>query len=273
MRNSLTTFAQYILGSRLQSSLPLGAADCSPLLAYVDRSELVASDKLIRFGSAYGGWQIPCDPEMSSDSVCYLAGAGEDITFDCELVRRFCCQIRIIDPTPKAILHFRQLTESVNEGRPFHINNNASEFYDISAAELASVRFLPVGLADQDTELKFYTPKNPEHVSCSTINLQKTDQYFVAKCYRLATLVDQQGDQRIDLIKMDIEGAEYMVIKDMIASGLLPRILLIEFDEAHSPLDEHAGDRIRDHIRLLNHAGMRCIAVEDSNATFVRADP
>ena len=81
----------------------------------------------------------------------------------------------------------------------------------------------------------------------------------------------QQGDRKVDLVKMDIEGAEYSVVKDMLASGMLPGILLIEFDEAHTPLDNDAGSRIRNHIHQLVQAGMRCIAVEGSNATFVRA--
>jgi hypothetical protein len=133
------------------------------------------------------------------------------------------------------------------------------------------MKFLPIGLADQDVELKFYLPKDPAHVSCSTVNLQRTESYFTAKCHRLHTIMAEEGDVKIDLIKMDIEGAEYSVIRDILASSLLPRMLLIEFDEAHTPLDDDAGTRIHDHINRLVEAGMHCVAVEGCNATFVRA--
>jgi FkbM family methyltransferase len=242
----------------------------SPLLAHVHRSELVSPEALIRLGSGYGGWIIPADAGMTPTSVCYLAGAGEDISFDCALAQRYHCRVRIVDPTPRAIEHFRQLQQAVSEGRRLPINNSVSELYDIEAEDLAHLRFLPVGLADQDTELRFYLPRDPNHVSCSTVNLQRTGDYFTAQCYRLATLMGQQGDTELDLLKLDIEGAEYGVIRDVLGAGPVPRILLVEFDEAHTPLDNGAGSRIRDHIRQLVAAGMRCIAVEGSNATFVR---
>ncbi len=76
-----------------------------------------------------------------------------------------------------------------------------------------------MGLAGTDEELKFFMPKDPSHVSCSTANLQKTDSYFTAQCHRLSTLMAQQGDARIDLLKMDIEGGEYDVIRDLASSG------------------------------------------------------
>ena len=75
----------------------------------------------------------------------------------------------------------------------------------------------------------------------------------------------------IDLLKMDIEGAEYAVIRDIVTMKLLPRLLLIEFDEVHTPMDSEANTRIKQHIEMLEQAGMRCIAVEGSDASFIRA--
>jgi hypothetical protein len=129
---------------------------------------------------------------------------------------------------------------------------------------------MPVGISDQDKKLRFYLPQNPSHVSCSIANLQKTNNFFLAQCYRLATLMAILGDSSIDLLKIDIEGAEYGVIKDIVSSNLLPSVLLVEFDEIHTPIDSNAGIRIKEHIDILVGAGMRCIAIENSNATFMR---
>lgn len=243
----------------------------SSLVKYVDRSRLVSPEYFVRLGTPYGGWIIPRQPVLTESSICYLAGAGEDISFDCALVKLFGCNVRIIDPTPRAVQHFRELEQAIRGEQRYPINNSVVDFYDIAVPDLTRMRFLPFGLADKDTELKFYMPKNPAHVSCSTVNLQKTDEYFTAQCYRLTTLMSQQGDVEVDLLKMDIEGGEYVVIKDLLASNKLPNILLIEFDEVHTPLDKYAGERIEAHISELVNAGMRCIAVEGSNATFIRS--
>lgn len=256
---------------RLQGATSVSQADNSPLLAHVNPKDLLPQDALLRLGTAYGGWIIPVDADLDENSICYLAGAGEDISFDCALVQRFGCRARIVDPTPRAINHFGQLTEAVSAGRHFPVNNSTTDFYDLGPELLERLSFLSLGLADKDVELKFYMPKNPAHVSCSTVNLQKTENFFKAQCHRLSTIMAQQGDTRLDLLKMDIEGAEYMVIRDILATGPLPRLLLIEFDEAHTPLDENAGARIGDNIRQLVNAGMRCVAIEGCNATFIRS--
>jgi FkbM family methyltransferase len=259
------------LAKKFLNSTKIGAVSDSPLFPYVDHTVLISPEELLRLGTAYGGWIIPADSGLSSDSVCYSVGAGEDISFDCALIERFHCQVRVIDPTPRAIKHFDRLRETVIAGDRFPINNSDSDYYSITSADIEKLSLLPVGLADQDTELRFFFPKNPAHVSCSTVNLQKTEKYFTAQCQRLTTIMKQMGDSSIDLLKMDIDGGEYAVIRDVVNTNILPRILLVEFDEAHTPLDDKAGSRIIEHIDMLIHAGMNCITVEGSNATFVRS--
>lgn len=243
----------------------------SPLYPYVDKTWLLPPNELLRLGTVYGGWIIPANHDISAGSVCYSAGAGEDISFDCALAEHFHCRVRIIDPTPRAIQHFQNLGRAQAAGQRFPVNNSDSDYYTITPKNFGNLSLLPYGLADQDTELQFFMPMNPAYVSCSTVNLYKTEEYFTAQCYRLQSLMKQMGDTSIDILKMDIEGGEYAVIKDLVTTMLLPRLLLIEFDEAHTPLDGNAGFRIREHISMLTCVGMQCVAIEGSNATFVRA--
>jgi FkbM family methyltransferase len=236
----------------------------------VDLNALLPSSELLRLGTSYGGWNIPGKADLSGDSTVYCAGAGEDISFDCSLAERFHCWVRIIDPTPRALQHFKNLEKAVMSGQRLPINNNPDECYTIGPEDFGRLKFLPVGIADRDAELKFYFPRNPAHVSCSAVNLQRTEEFFTAKCFRLSSIMSQLGDRSLDMLKMDIEGAEYSVIEDLVTSRLLPRLLLIEFDEIHTPLDNGAGERIKQHIDLLHRAGMKCVVIEGSNATFVR---
>ena len=247
-----------------------GGEGAAPLRSHVDPSGLLPSQRLRRLGTVYGGWIIPADHGLTAESLCYCVGAGEDISFECALVEQYQCRVRIIDPTPRAVQHFKDLEQAVRSGKRFPVNNSQVDFYSITGAHIDRLQILPVGLAGTDAELKFYLPQNPMHVSCSVMNLQKTDQYFTAPCLRLSSIMRQQGDSSIDMLKIDIEGAEYGVIEDLVMSSSLPRLLLIEFDEAHTPLDAKAPERIRQHIGLLVRAGMRCVAIEGSNASFVK---
>ena len=244
----------------------------SPLLKFVDHQNLESKESLMRLGSGYGGWLLPINNGLNSESICYLAGAGEDISFDCALASTYKCLIRIIDPTPRAIEHFNKLGIATSMGELFPINNEIGKFYSISKDNLSLLTFLPFGLSNKNQFVKFFLPKNPNHVSCSAINLQGTEKYFVAQCYTLAKLMDLQGDISIDLLKMDIEGSEYVVIDNLLTSFLLPRLLLIEFDEVHSPKDSKALSRVSHYVKRIIDAGYICVAVENCNITFVRRE-
>jgi hypothetical protein len=248
---------------------PAISAATSPIRSLIDDSHLLPNGELMRMGTPYGGWNIPRNLPLGPESICYLAGAGEDISFDCALVERFGCAIRILDPTPRAIQHFEALQTAVNSGSKFAINSSESQFYQLSVQALERMRFLPYGLGDADVELKFYYPRDPTHVSCSVVNLQKTEDYFTGQCYGLSTLMDMQQDMRLDLLKMNIEGAEYAAIADLLQSKIAPSTLLIVFDEGHTPMDDGAHLRIRTCIGELHAAGYRCIAIEGCNASFV----
>jgi FkbM family methyltransferase len=180
------------------------------------------------------------------------------------------CQVRILDPTPRAIAHFQLLSGAVDASKPFLINGIPGNTYNIDKYTFSRIRFIPVGIAGANETMRFYYPKNEEHVSCSTVNLQKTDRWFEARCFQLSSIMRDQNDQKIDLLKMDIEGGEYAVISDLVSSGPLPNILLIEFDEAHSPMDDRAIERIALHISMLEKVGMKCIAIDGANLSFIR---
>lgn len=180
---------------------------------------------LVRAGSSYGGWSVPVSL-IRPESVCYLAGVGEDITFDMELIGRTGCTVHAFDPTPRAADH-------------------------VAAAAAGEPRFvfMPVGLWRADDVMRFYAPADPAHVSHSITNLQGTSSYFEAPCKRLPTLMRELGHSHVDLLKLDIEGAEYGVLDDMLECGLDVRIVCVEFDQPT------ALRKILAAIRRLQHAG------------------
>ena len=46
---------------------------------------------------------------------------------------------------------------------------------------------------------------------------------------RVSTIMKRLSHEKIDLLKLDIEGAEYRVLRDMLDMGVLPTQILVEF--------------------------------------------
>ena len=174
---------------------------------------------------------------LSPGAVAYCAGAGEDITFDLAL-RALGLEVTTFDPTPRAIAHVAEHGEGI--------------------------RFVPTGWWDKEDELRFYAPKISEHVSHSAVNLQMTATYFVAPVTTVAALAAELGDDHVDIIKMDIEGAEKRVIASLLRDGPRPTVLCVEFD----PPQPLFG--ILREIRVLKRHGYQTAKIERWNVTFVR---
>ena len=212
----------------------------------VTQAQICRMPGLEKIGSNFGGWIIPTHL-IQPGSICYCAGVGEDITFDLSLISRFSCQVYAFDPTPKAKLYVRKHARQVSQ---FH--------------------FFDVGLWDKNEVLKFYAPANPAHVSCSILNLQKTREFFEAPCRRLSAIMLKNGHPKIDLLKLDIEGAEYRVVDSIIEDGLDIGIICVEYDEANHKLDNDYLDRIRRSVTRLCDCGYTLVALEPRcNYTFV----
>jgi len=231
MQISIPEWRKFLIKQRLRNRLVRAVL---PRMLHASRTV-----DLIRLGTTYGGWWVPV-AQSGGGAIVYLAGAGEDISLDLALHERGCF-VRVLDPTPRAIAYVRSYGPT--DG---------------------SFRFQPVGLWDQDTSLRFYSPENPEHVSHSVVNLQSTLKYFEAEVRTLRTLMCDNGDQSIDLLKMDIEGAEHAVVLDILANGPLPAAICLEFDQP-CKLRE-----IRKTAAALRAAGYHLERVDVWNCTFSR---
>jgi FkbM family methyltransferase len=156
--------------------------------------------------------------------------------------------VHVFDPTPRAIAHVQR-----------------------AAADDARLRFQPVGLWDRDERLRFYAPADPAHVSHSVVNLQKTAAYFEAQCRSLRTLMDALGHRRIDLLKLDIEGAEHRVIASMLDERIYVGVLCVEFDEAAVGLTPESRRRIAATVDSLAARDYELVAQDGrANYTFVQ---
>lgn len=195
---------------------------------------------LVRLGTEYGGWTIPAG-WVDSSWTCYTAGVGEDASFDLALVE-LGCEVVAIDPTPRAI-----------------------DYVTPMLAEHPNLAFAPYALWSSDCELEFFPPANREHVSFSATNRQRTTDPIRVDARTLGSIMAERGHGKVDLLKMDIEGAEYPVLESLDLGGAGVRVLCVEFHNDH-------GVRALLHaIRAIERRGFDVVATHRTDVTFVRA--
>ncbi len=200
-----------------------------------------------RLGSACAGWSVLTD-RLGPDSIVYCVGVGEDISFDLSLMNRFGLCVHAFDPTPKAIKWVR--------------SQNLSERFVLHEYGLAAV----------DGEVNFNPPENPNHVSHTILDRPATrDLAIRIPVKRLQTIMQELGHAHIDLLKMDIEGAEYAVLDDLLECGIRPRQILVEF---HHRFPDTGVSKTKASVAKLGSMGYILFSVSDNGEEFgfVRQD-
>jgi len=225
---------------------------------------------LERFGTRYGGWWCGASL-LAPGQTALCAGAGEDVSFDVALNARLGLRVICVDPTPRAVAHVARLVAAAAGGRDCAIEAGP-ELYDLAGFDAGRFEMVPCALWREDGTLRLYAPEDPAHVSHSALNLQRTSQYIEVPSRRVASLLRERGVGDPALFKLDIEGAEYEVLDDLLASGARPAQVLVEFDELHSPLSPMALLRVGRRVRALRGAGYALVAAEQCNFVFLRRD-
>jgi FkbM family methyltransferase len=195
-------------------------------------------DKAKWLGNNYGGFYVYPDM-LCRESVIYSFGVGEDISFDLGLIERYNCNVYAFDPTPKSI-------QWVNNNKP------ASNFY-----------FCEYGISTKSGYQTFHLPKNKEHVSGSIIGLSSVNPVDTIKVpmKTFKDIVEFFHHKIIDIVKLDIEGAEYEVIPDILNSGVEIKQFVIEF---HHRMLAHGAKLTRNTLTLLKENGFELFAYSES---------
>jgi hypothetical protein len=81
------------------------------------------------------------------------------------------------------------------------------------------------------------------------------------------------GHTELSLLKLDVEGAEYEILRSILNGHIRPAILCVEFDEGYRPVDEAYLARIHDMVGRIKVQGYRLTYVDGWNATFVHDRP
>ena len=168
--------------------------------------------KVIRLGTAYGGWYIPefAYFEKSYTKLVISAGIGMDVSFD-RLLLDAGFRVIALDPLKSCVTFAR---------------DQLGEFSNFEA--------VPKGLWSSSGVVKFYAPKHSHHDSWSAVNVQNTneDQTMTFEVISLEDLYlsHQLSGYEFTMLKMDIEGADIELIKSLNLTDIAPDWLGIELD-------------------------------------------
>jgi FkbM family methyltransferase len=193
------------------------------------------------FGSDYGGWTIA--PEgLTSSSTIYSFGLGNDISFDLALIERFGCRVHGFDPSPPVAQWIG--TQNLPPEYLFH----------------------DYGLGARDGEISFFAP-SPQSGMYSTSNRHRhvSTTEIRLPVRTLPAIAAALGSSRIDVLKMDIEGAEYDLLPSIVQCPVPIGQLLIEFH--HRAGIGSLKDTISG-VEQLRSAGFRLFHVSETSSEF-----
>lgn len=190
-------------------------------------------------------------PELLKKNVtCFSFGVGENISFDMELIQRYDAKVYAFDPTPKSIVWANKNIKS------------------------DSIMFYPYGISTSDRKEKFYLPNNRKFVSGSVVKGKerggtRTRQIYVdMRCMK--TIVKELGINKVDVLKLDIEGSEFGVILQLLKERSLRFEQLCV--EVHWRYFRHGWLKLYILVKKLNKAGYVIVKVSESmeEITFVK---
>lgn len=165
----------------------------------------------VSLGSAYGGWMVPT-ALLEPGWVCYSVGAGADVSFDLELIARFDARVQSVEP----------VEQYVSELRAAH-------------AEEPRFAIHCAALAVRDGPLRMQRTHNPEGHALSAADLFDTDRYVEVPGRTLASLARELGHTHIDLLKLDVEGAEYELVPQLDFDALGVKALALQVHHNRPP--------------------------------------
>jgi FkbM family methyltransferase len=183
-----------------------------------------------------------CPNLIDSASIVYSCGIGTDISFDLELIQCFGTQVHAFDPTPRSLEWLKT-------------QNLPGQF-----------RVYAYGIANLDGISSFALPISCSHVSHSMVLGRSHQKATVsAPVKRIGSIMKELGHTRIDLLKMDIEGAEYDVIDDLVNGAIPIRQLCIEF---HHRWPEIGVTKTRRAIDGLRASGYRIFYTSETGEEY-----
>jgi FkbM family methyltransferase len=191
----------------------------------------------------YGDWAL-CSAELRPGDVVYAFGVGKNLAVEVDLVRRCGVEVHAFDPSPESVRWVA--TQALPRGLHFHA---------LGAAERDGRLTLRARAAESGGAPVMYSAVDPS----------RTGPAVEVECLALPSLLRRLGHGELALLKMDIEGAEYGVLRGMLESECRPRQILVEF---HHRFPGIGPAETASMVRRLRAVGYRLAFVADTGREF-----
>lgn len=209
-----------------------------------------------RLGTRYGGWWIDVS-SVSRWPLLIDCGLGADISFPRAFLNRFGGRVVGVDPNPASLAYCRQHCPAGMEILPLAFWKAAGE-----------------ALTFHMPRARDLLPKGADGVSGSLLGSHEYvdgGETLSVATTSLGTLLAHAGRSECDVLKLDVEGAEYEILAELCRTGEIRRAgqLLVEF---HHRVTNHAIEDTQAASEAIVQAGFRLIHVEGRNYIFRRHD-
>ena len=158
---------------------------------------------------SYGEWEF--SPQyLGDDAIIYSLGVGDSIEFDLKIINHYKVLVFAFDPTPYAM-----------------------EWIDKQVIP-KELKFYPWAVSGKDGEFKM-TPRvnhkghKSEIMWTELLPNEHSEKSITVPSLTIFSIMKKLSHQKIDLMKVDVEGAEYEIIDHLIQYNIKPKQLLIEF--------------------------------------------
>jgi FkbM family methyltransferase len=183
---------------------------------------------------------------ISSSSVIVSVGIANDISFDKGLINSFACHVHAFDPTPGRIDWIRA-------------KRMPPEFH-----------FHPYAIGEKNGTLciSSHAPINGRYSSpvlLMTDKMTNDGKSIEVPVKKISTVMSEIGVDHIDILKMDMEAAEYAIIEDILDSGIKVYQLLVEF---HHRFKTVPIEKTKSVLEKLSAAGYRIFHISEKYREF-----
>ena len=216
-------------------------------LAGIDPSvgvDALVPTTLIGGDTGYGGWYIATEILPPNPTVLSL-GVGTDISFDLAMIYQFGARVVGCDPMPIA----RETVLAAKlPASSFSLLGCAVSDFD------GPCEFLPVVVGGTATRCSTLGHRGNGGAASQPVQVRS-----------LKGVVEECFESDPDVLKMDIEGAEYPVIASLASSEIRPGQVVVEFH--HRFPDRHVRDTV-EAIASLRGMGYQLVKLSDQGPEY-----
>ena len=135
------------------------------------------------------------------NGIAYCFGIHDDISFETKLSDLLNFKVIMYDPSPISIKKYSNINLKHN-----------------------NITFFPYALSTEDKKMKFFYQKdnyNKENMSGSLLKeFSESNKYIEVECLSLPSMLKINKHEKIDLIKMDIEGAGQEILENIFKNNV-----------------------------------------------------